>query len=107
MPLNQFQPLHLPQPLGEQAAGHAGNTPVDVGKTLRATHELAKDQWRPAVGDGVGDHGDGAVLPVALHGTDFALPEARCHPYLQPMDTIMKLASKVAEAAAPHADRHD
>ena len=55
------------EPLGEQRAGDARQTPLDLVEAGAPEHHLAQDQGRPPLGQHLAAERDRAVLPVLPH----------------------------------------
>ena len=60
------------QTLREQVPRDPGQPAVKVVESAAAQEQLTQDEWRPALGEDLRAHGDGAELTVARHGSQAA-----------------------------------
>ena len=65
--LDDARLLELAQPLGEQRPRDARDALTDLVEPPCAGQQLSQDQGRPALGEGLARHGDGAELSVSRH----------------------------------------
>ena len=65
--LDDARLLELAQPLGEERPRNARDALTDLVEPPCAGQQLSQDQGRPAFGEGLAGHGDGAELSVGRH----------------------------------------
>ena len=71
VPLDQADPLQVPEALGEDGPGDAGQEALQLVEALDPEEHLPDDQQRPAVAEHLGPPGQRAVLPVPLHVSQY------------------------------------